>query len=393
MADAMTKLQRTFFIALLSGLQVSYVAVGAQLTVKATNKLPLARASQTLELSAKDLAPLGESNLQKIHVKDAAGNELLCQAVDTDFDAYHKPDIVIFQADFAPGESKIFMVSSGSKHTYKKEQFRAHGRFVRERFDDFAWENDRIAHRMYGRALETWAGELLTSSAVDIWSKRVPQMVIDEWYMVDNYHVDSGQGADFYSAGTSRGCGGTGFWADGKLWVSKNFVDTRVLADGPLRVMFELVYEPFEVNGIKVSEIKRITLDAGSNFDHFQSFFKPQGNSSELVCAIGLKKVAGEKKQFNPEAGTLVSWEKMEKNQGMQGIALVVDPKTSPKETEDKLDNLVLVKLGPDHSVSYWAGFAWDKSGQCANEEAWRTQVYQFAKGLESPIEVRVGGE
>jgi hypothetical protein len=230
MADAMTKLQRTFFIALLSGLQVSYVAVGAQLTVKATNKLPLARASQTLELSAKDLAPLGESNLQKIHVKDAAGNELLCQAVDTDFDAYHKPDIVIFQADFAPGESKTFMVSSGSKHTYKKEQFRAHGRFVRERFDDFAWENDRIAHRMYGRALETWAGELLTSSAVDIWSKRVPQMVIDEWYMVDNYHVDSGQGADFYSAGTSRGCGGTGFWADGKLWVSKNFVDTLVLA-------------------------------------------------------------------------------------------------------------------------------------------------------------------
>ena len=48
MADAMTKLQRTFFIALLSGLQMSYVAVGAQLTVKATNKLPLARAGQTL---------------------------------------------------------------------------------------------------------------------------------------------------------------------------------------------------------------------------------------------------------------------------------------------------------------------------------------------------------
>ena len=37
----------------------------------------MARASQTLELSAKDLAPLGESNLEKIHVRDAAGKELL----------------------------------------------------------------------------------------------------------------------------------------------------------------------------------------------------------------------------------------------------------------------------------------------------------------------------
>ena len=36
-----------------------------QLTVKAVNPLPLARASQTLELTAKQLAPLGESDLAK----------------------------------------------------------------------------------------------------------------------------------------------------------------------------------------------------------------------------------------------------------------------------------------------------------------------------------------
>ena len=170
------------------------------------NAAPMrARTSQTIELSAKDLAPLGETNLQKVHVRDAAGKELLCQAVDTDYDAFHRPDIVIFQADFAPSQTLTFTVGTGPKQVYTRAQFRAHGRFVRERFDDFAWENDRIAHRMYGKALETWAGEPLTSSTVDIWTKRVPQMVIDEWYMVDNYHVDTGQGADFYSAGKSRG--------------------------------------------------------------------------------------------------------------------------------------------------------------------------------------------
>jgi len=40
---------------------------------------------------------------------------------------------------------------------YTKGQFRAYGRFVRERFDDFRWENDRIAHRMYAKALETYS--------------------------------------------------------------------------------------------------------------------------------------------------------------------------------------------------------------------------------------------
>jgi len=388
----MTKNPATFVSLLVAASPIICQAAARQLTVTTTNSLDFARPSETIELSAQDLAPLGQTDLHKIHIRDAAGNEVLCQAVDTDFDAYHKPDMVIFQADFAPGETKTFKVSSGAKQVYRAEQFRAHGRFVRERFDDFAWENDRIAHRMYGKGLETWAGEPLASSAVDIWSKRVPQMVIDQWYMVDNYHVDTGQGADFYSAGTSRGCGGNGFWADNKLWVSRNFVDSRVLANGPIRVMFELVYEPFDVNGTKVSEVKRITLDAGQNLDHFQSSFKAQDGSAPLTCALGLKKVAGEKILFNAENGTLVSWEKMEKNQGMQGVALVVNPKILARLTEDQQNHLLLVKPGPDLVVSHWAGFAWDKSGQCADEQTWRTQVDHFAQGLQSPIRASVSG-
>src|SRR3954471_9890772 len=56
------------------------------LTVTAVNKLQLSRPSQTIEVSGKDLAPLEAKSLESIHVKDSAGKELLCQAVDTDFD-------------------------------------------------------------------------------------------------------------------------------------------------------------------------------------------------------------------------------------------------------------------------------------------------------------------
>jgi hypothetical protein len=378
------------------GIGLSHLCSGAnQLTIRAVNPLAFARANQTIELSAKKLAPLGEKNLQKIHVRDAAGREVLCQAVDTDYDDFHQPDIVIFQADFAANETKTFSVVAGRKQEYTPADFKAYGRFVRERFDDFAWENDHIAHRTYGKALETWKGEPLTSSAIDVWSKRVSRPVIDEWYMVDNYHSDMGEGCDDYSAGATRGCGGNGLWSNSRIWVSKNFVNSRVLANGPIRVMFELDYEPFDVNGMEVSEVKRITLDAGSQLDHFQSSYKIPSGAGTLICAAGLKKVNGEELKFNADLGTYISWEPMEKNLGMQGVALIVNPKMLhiEKQADDKLNNLVLIKTGPDLSVSYWAGFAWDRAGRITTQTAWTDYVNQFAQGLASPIEVTVAGE
>ncbi len=363
-----------------------------QLTVKAVNSLQIARASQTIELSAKDLAPLGR-DLERLHVKDAAGKELLAQAVDSDFDTYRKPDLLIFQADFGPGETKSFTVAAGKKHEYKKDDYKAFGRFVRERFDDFAWENDRIAHRTYGRALETWEGEPLSSSTIDVWSKRTPRLVINDWYLTDNYHADAGEGADYYSAGLSRGDGGSGLWSDERLWVSRNFVESRQLANGPIRVMFELVYEPFSVNGVSVSEVKRVSLDAGQQLDHYVSTYKPfvlPGKTLALTAAIGLKKVAGEQKELNAEHGWLAKWEKVEKNGGNQGLAVVIDPKMFGQETDDKLNLLLVTKPLENNSLNYWAGFCWDKAGQITSPDAWKKYVDEFAQGVTSPIEVSV---
>lgn len=386
----MKNLLRTLATATVAGSLAT--ASAAELTVTAVNKLNLARANQTLELTAKQLEPLGAKELNTIHVRDAAGRELIVQAVDTDFDAYHKPDLVIFQSDFAANESKTFTVSVGKKPEFSKEQFRAFGRFVRERFDDFAWENDRIAHRTYGKGLETWAGEPLTSSTIDIWSKRTARMVINDWYLADHYHADTGEGADFYSAGKSRGCGGNGLWAADQLWTSKNFVNSRVLANGPIRVMFELDYEAFDVNGMTVTETKRIALDGGSQFDRFQSFYKPE-KPGALITGIGLKKNSSQQLEVNAARGWLLKWEKMEKNAGNQGLAIVVDPKTFVKQTEDKLNHILLAKVPESNVATYWAGFCWDKAGQFTNAEAWKKYVDEFAQGLASPIKVTVARE
>lgn len=370
------------------------VCDAAPLEVTAVNPLDLARTSQTLELSAADLASLGEPDLSKVHIKDAAGNELICQAIDNDGDPLRKFDAVIFQSDFAAGETKRFTVSAGAKQVYKKEQYKAFGRFNRERFDDFVWENDRIAHRTYGKALETWEGEPLSSSTIDIWSKRTPQMVVNDWYLADDYHVDHGEGADFYSAGPSRGCGGSGLWAADQLYLSRNFVHSKVLANGPIRVMFELEYAPYDFKGTSVSEIKRITLDAGQQFDRFDSRYKPftrPGQSVELTTAIGLKKAAGEAVECDPAAGWLLKWEAVEKKAGQQGLAMMVLPTDFGKQSEDSLNHLLVTKPLAKNSATWWAGFCWDKAGHFTTAEAWKKHVAEYAKGLSAPVRVTVG--
>jgi uncharacterized protein DUF4861 len=362
-----------------------------ELTVTAANRLKLARQNETIELTAKDLAALAEKDLTKLHVRDSSGKELLAQAVDTDYDDYHKPDILIFQSDFAPGQTKTFTISAGAKREYKKEDFRAYGRFVRERFDDFAWENDRIAHRTYGNALIFWKGEPLTSSAIDIWSKRTSKMVINEWYMVDNYHTDTGEGVDAYSAGPTRGCGGSGIWSNGQLYIPRNFIQSRVLANGPIRVMFELVYPNFGTDGVSVTQVLRVSLDGGSQLNRFDTFYEREPSNKPVAVAIGLKKAKDAQKDFNAERGRLTTWEPMDKNLGMQGLAIVANPRDVDTITEDKLNHLLVLKPSMNTMpITYWAGFAWDRAGVIKSKSEWEKYVDEFAQMKLSPIEVKV---
>src|SRR3569832_1171571 len=99
------------------------------------------------------------------------------------------------------------------------------------RYDDILWENDRTAHRIYGRALE--AAEPPSSSGIDAWGKNVRWPYMDRQLHSGDQHRFHGEGLDFYDVGTTRGAGGLGVWYDNKLWVSRNFARYRILKDGP----------------------------------------------------------------------------------------------------------------------------------------------------------------
>jgi hypothetical protein len=136
-----------------------------------------------------------------------------------------------------------------------------------------------------------------------------------------------------------------------------------------------------------VSQVLRVTLDAGSQLNHFQTSYRAD---APLAVAVGLKKAKDEQKEFNAERGWLAVWQPVDKNQGMQGLGVVLNAADVDKLAEDARNNLVVMKPRASFPVSYWAGFAWDRAGRITSAEAWKKYVDDFAERLRSPIAITV---
>jgi hypothetical protein len=330
---------------------------------------------------------VGAINRAKVTDREA-NRVLLSQAIDNDGDG--AIDELIFQADFEPKQSRTFAIAEAIGRM-PPDQSKVFGRFVPERYDDFAWENDRIAFRMYGPTLETVPNET-GGSGIDVRVKRGGGLVLDEWYKryrSGGAHRDIGDGADLYKVGLLRGCGGTAIWLDEKLHYAKGFRQHKVIANGPIRFIAELTYEPWQVGDRKVWEVKRITLDAGDNLNHFHSTFKSEGDA-ELTVAIGLQKhqLPGTS-ATNREQGWIRYWDPADPEpNGNIGAGALMDTKQIA-EIKDLPDHvLILTKTRPGQPVSFWAGAGWDKSGDFADVAAWDAYLQQFARRIASPIKV-----
>ncbi len=355
--------------------------------VKVQNPLATARSAETIALTLAELRKSSPSlDAAKIVVMDAKRQPVLSQLVDSDGD--DAPDELVFQTDLGAKESKTFTVETGARPTYKADDFKVYGRFVRERHDDFAWENDRVAHRMYGPDLEIWKKEPLTSSGIDVWVKRTKRLVVNDWYMTDDYHRDNGDGADFYSVKQSRGCGGIAIFAGDKPAVSRNFVSSRVLTQGPLRLVFEVVYAPFDVGAnAKVTETKRITLDAGRNFNRVASTFKVEGGGAKLDVGVGVGKHPNT--DLKTDKLWIRTWEKVKDDDSSLGCAVVLPAGTAASMRSTDLDTFLVAKATPGVPFVYYMGSEWSKRpGGAADAGGWTKALQEQARDVAAPVKV-----
>ncbi len=312
---------------------------------------------------------------------------ILCQSIDNDGDGEN--DELIFQADFGPGQTQEFYITDNNESGDANVAERTNAMFVPQRKDDFAWENDRIAFRVYGPELQRTE---LTSSGIDVWVKRVKYPVMEKLYSRghDYYHSDNGEGSDFYTVGESLGCGGLGAWHDNKLWRSENFTAWKVIANGPIRSVFELTYKPWQL-GVKTSgEKKRISLDLGSNFNRIESFF--DGDVNDAVPAVGIVEAAGGGNVvFGPDKTWLSYWQDADGGNGSIGCAVIL-PQEAARNDSVSADkhNILLARLNKRGSVVYYAGACWSKTPDFDSEEKWLKYVQKKVRLIENPLKVEV---
>ncbi|MFZ1055464.1 MAG: glycoside hydrolase family 88 protein [Opitutaceae bacterium] len=385
-----------------SGARGSVLAV-----VRVTNTASFHREEETVEL---DPRPFG--SISGAAVMDGMSSRILAsQAYATQPGS--PPDRLLFQVDLAPGETRQFYVldSGAGLPGAPAPIVKTFARQVPERFNDVAWESDRIAHRTYSQDLIK--GEGTISSGIDVWTKRTRALVVDEWYQRKNYHEDDGDGLDDYEVGRSRGCGGLGVWKDGKLYTSSNFRQAKIITTGPVRSEFELTFDAWDVAGRMVSETKRISIDAGSNMSRVSSTFR-SNDPSPIEIAIGIAQRADPRcvATRNPESGWVTYWQAPDRDRGSIGCAVVLGPgaikgfameeasvPTVPPEKRllpgseglHPVGNLLaLARAEVGAPLVYYLGAGWSRSGDFPSELAWNAYVARFAERRLSPLNVIV---
>jgi len=264
---------------------------------------------------------------------------------------------------------------------------RTHARYVPERYDDFAWENDVVAFRMYGKALE---GQPDDAHGLDIWSKKTTDLIVDKWYAQGDYHTDHGEGMDYYSVGMTLGAGDIAPFADDTVVFSKHYRQYEILDNGPLRSTFKLTYEPWQVGTKIVSVAKQFTLDAGSQLNRVEVTYSIDGDG-KLPVAIGVARRGqpGDLLQEERE-GIFGYWEPEIGHYGVTGIGVILEKGGFSGFGDLSNQYLAFAEATNGTPLTYYVGGAWNKAGSYTSAEAWFNYLNAFKERVVSPLNVEL---
>jgi hypothetical protein len=288
---------------------------------------------------------------------------------------------------WTPAAHPVASEVSAANEASNSEQPATHCRFVPERKDDFAWENDRVAFRAYGPALRSGAED----SGIDCWLKRVNYPVIDKWYREatekdKSYHKDHGEGYDPYHVGSSAGCGGSALWLNDQRVSLETFTEYEILESTPERSIFVLKYER-KIDGVTYAEKRTITIELGKQLFDLRCEFTKDGNPAEgLPVCVGVATHDGKAKAVSDRTmGWIACWEKID-NSGV-GTAALMEPgqivdirEVDTEETKDDGHIFLIAKTDSAGAIEYKAGFAWENAGEIKSLEDWKQHLNSVTK-------------
>lgn len=386
-------------------------------TVTVTNPLAMERSNEMVEVSMETVTDrLGLADTAQIVVLNADGQQVPYQIT---YDGK-----VIFPAAIAAGGTATYTIQTGTPEAF---DVKACGRCYPERMDDMAWENDLVAFRAYGPALQAkgergfgydlftkynttepileamYAKELDKETLAKIAElKKTDPKAAAELSRERSYHIDHGYGMDCYAVGPTLGAGVAALMVNDSIiypWCYKN---QEILDNGPLRFTVKLEFTPLTVKGDStVVETRLITLDAGSHLNKTVVSYSNLKETLPIVAGIVLHEpdgavVADAANGYITYVDPTTGPDNGKIFMGAAVPAVVKDAKTvlfSEKEKKERnnADGHVLAvsDYEPGSEYVYYWGFAWDKA-DIKTADAWNRYMADFAQKVRNPLTVKV---
>ncbi|MEJ7693398.1 DUF4861 family protein [Daejeonella sp.] len=365
------------------GLVLSALTVSAQqkalARIQIRNTSSMARENEIVEVKYSGLA--AKISNPSFKVIDAASKKEVPYQLE--FRGYDKPvNLLIEVKKLKAKETLKLDIVPGQPAKHAPKTF---ARYVPERKDDFAWENDLIAFRMYGKALETASDN---ATGTDIWSKRTDKLVLDAWYKGNDYHTDKGEGMDYYQVGITLGAGDIAPYYQDSIILSKNYHHFKVLDNGPLRSTFRLGYDGWKVGDMEISATKTISLSAGSQLNRIEVNYLMKGAEQAEVVAGIVKRPQDSPVLLDARNGIVGYWEPEVKDKGIMGIGLLT---SNPKEVK-KANGHYLSRMTIKNNVPlvYYNGGAWNRAGKITTAEDWFNYLKDYKYKIDHPLTVKI---
>jgi len=354
-------------------------------------------------------------------ISDAEGKEVPYQIT---FD-----EKVIFQANVPANNSATYTIKAG---TPADVPVVACGRHYPERVDDIAWENDLVAFRTYGPALQA-TGE--RAFGYDVWTKyNTTEPVVEARYAMElnpetrakidslkkvdpaaatelqkatSYHYDHGNGLDCYKVGPTLGGGTAALMVDGQIIYPYCYKTYEILDNGPLRFTVQLQYNPLTVkDNANVIESRVISLDAGSYLNKAVISYSGLSESVQVAAGLVLHEPDGTAVVAADAANGYVTYVDPTDNATagngkiFVGIAVPGTVKEAKavyfsKEEKEKerggADGHVLAisDYEPGSDYIYYFGSAWEKAA-IKDAAGWDKYVSEYAQKVRNPLTVTI---
>ena len=386
-------------------------------TVTVTNPLAMERSNEMVEVSMETITNrLGLADTAQIVVLDADGQQVPYQIT---YDGK-----VIFPATIAANGAATYTIQTGTPEAF---DVKACGKCYPERMDDMAWENDLVAFRAYGPALQAkgergfgydlftkynttepileamYAKELYKETRAKIAElKKADPKAATELSRERSYHIDHGYGMDCYAVGPTLGAGVAALMVNDSIiypWCYKN---QEILDNGPLRFTVKLEFTPLTVKGDStVVETRLITLDAGSHLNRTAVSYSNLKETLPIVAGIVLHEpdgavVADAANGYITYVDPTTGPDNGKIFMGAAVPAVVKDAKTvlfseQEKKERNNADGHVLAvsDYEPGSEYVYYWGFAWDKA-DIKTADAWNRYMADFAQKVRNPLTIKV---